>query len=82
MQQVNEGHFPTLNDVPKRALTLTVPALLNAKHVLAIVPEARKAEAVKNALEGPVTPNCPGSILRTRPNVIMYLDQESASKLA
>lgn len=82
MQQVNEGHFPTLNDVPKRALTLTVPALLNAKHVLAIVPEARKAEAVKNALEGPVTPNCPGSILRTRPNVTMYLDQESASKLA
>jgi len=82
MQQVNEGHFKTIDDVPKRAITLTVPALLNAKHVLAIVPEARKAEAVKMALEGPVTTNCPGSILRTRSNVTMYLDQESASKLS
>jgi glucosamine-6-phosphate deaminase len=81
MQQVNEGHFEKIEDVPKRAITLTVPALLNAKYVLAVVPEARKAEAVKKALEGPVTPDCPGSILRTRPNVTMYLDQESASQL-
>jgi len=82
MQQVNEGHFETIADVPKRAITLTVPALLNAKYVLAIIPEARKAEAVKKALEGPVTPECPGSILRTRSNVTMYLDQESASQLS
>jgi len=81
MQQVHEGHFKTIDDVPKRAITLTIPALLNAKYVLAVVPEARKAAAVKKALEGPVTPNCPGSILRTRPNVTMYLDEESASKL-
>ena len=81
MQQVNEGHFPTLEDVPKRAITLTIPALLNAKHVLAVVPEIRKAEAVKAALEGPLTPDCPASILRTRSNVTMYLDQDSASKL-
>ena len=81
MQQVNEGHFATLEDVPKRAITLTVPALLAAKHVLAIVPEARKATPVKAALEGPVTPDCPASILRTQPQVTMYLDQESASLL-
>jgi glucosamine-6-phosphate deaminase len=81
MQQVNEGHFPTLEDVPKKAITLTVPALLAAKHVLAIVPEARKAMPVKGALEGPVTPDCPASILRTQPHVTIYLDEGSASLL-
>jgi glucosamine-6-phosphate deaminase len=82
MQQVNEGHFPTIEHVPHQALTLTVPTLLSAKHVLAVVPEARKAEAVKSALEGPLTPYCPASILRTKPNVVMYLDRESASLLS
>jgi len=81
MQQVGEGHFATLEDVPKQAITLTVPALLSAIHVSAVVPEARKAEAVKAALEGPVVPECPASILRTQPHVTMYLDQESASLL-
>jgi len=81
MQQVHEGHFPTIDDVPRQAITLTVPALLSAKHVLAVVPEVRKAKAVKAALEGPVTPNCPGSILRTKSNVEMFLDRESASLL-
>jgi glucosamine-6-phosphate deaminase len=81
MQQVNEGHFATLEDVPKQAITLTVPSLLAAKRVLAIVPEARKAVPVRAALEGPVTPDCPASILRTQPHVTMYLDQESASLL-
>ena len=80
-QQVGEGHFETLDDVPKQALSLTVPALLAPKHVLAIVPEKRKAEAVRAALKGPVSPRCPASILRTRPNVTMYLDRESASLL-
>jgi glucosamine-6-phosphate deaminase len=78
VQQVGEGHFAALEDVPKRAITLTVPALLAARHVLAIVPEARKAVAVKAALEGPVVPECPASILRTQSHVTMYLDQESA----
>jgi glucosamine-6-phosphate deaminase len=82
MQQVNEGHFAALEDVPEQAITLTVPALLAAKHVLAVVPEARKAAAVKAALEGPVTPDCPASILHTQPHVTMYLDQESASLLS
>jgi glucosamine-6-phosphate deaminase len=81
MQQVGEGHFLTLGDVPKRAITLTVPALLAVKHVLAVVPEARKAAAVKAALKGPVTPDCPASILRTQSHVTMYLDRESASLL-
>jgi len=81
MQQVNEGHFPSIDDVPQQAITLTVPALLAAAHVLAIVPEARKAAAVKAALQEPVTPTCPASILRTKAHVTMYLDRESASTL-
>jgi glucosamine-6-phosphate deaminase len=77
-QQVGEGHFPTFDDVPKRALSLTVPALLRAKHVMALVPEARKAKAVQAALEGAVTNMCPASILRTQPHAHLYLDVDSA----
>jgi glucosamine-6-phosphate deaminase len=80
-QQVGEGHFRTLADVPTQAYSLTVPALLAAKRVLAVVPEARKAEAVKATLEGPVTPHCPASILRTQPHVTLYLDVDSAGLL-
>lgn len=80
-QQVNEGHFQTIDDVPKHAITLTVPALLAVRNVIAVVPEGRKAEAVKAALEGPVTEDCPASILRTKSNVTMYLDRESSSLL-
>ena len=80
-QQVNEGHFPTFESVPTHAVSLTVPALLAPAYVLAIVPEKRKAEAVLRALHGPVTPNCPASILRTFSHVKLYLDPESASLL-
>jgi len=79
MQQVGEGHFATISEVPTRAYSLTVPALLDVKYAIVVVPELRKAEAVKAALRGPVTPNCPASVLRTRPNVTLYLDRESAS---
>lgn len=81
LQQVNEGHFPTLEDVPTQAMSLTVPALLKPEHVLAVVPDARKAAPVKAALEGPVTPECPASILRTRAHVTLYLDPGSSSLL-
>jgi glucosamine-6-phosphate deaminase len=80
-QQVGEGHFETLADVPTQALTLTIPALLAPPYVLAVVPEARKAAAVRASLEGPVTPDCPASILHTRPNARLYLDSESAAQL-
>ena len=65
LQQVNEGHFPDLDDVPAHAITVTIPALLRAGRVLAIVPEARKAEPVAAALTGPITTACPASALRT-----------------
>ena len=77
-QQVGEGHFVTLDDVPPRALSLTVPALLAPAHVLAVVPEPRKAQVVQAALYGPVSPACPASLLRTQPHVTLYLDRDSA----
>ena len=80
-QQVNEGHFPDIEAVPARALTVTIPALLRAGAVLAIVPERRKAEPVRAALEGPLTTDCPASVLRTRANVAVHLDRESAALL-
>ena len=78
-QQVGEGHFPNLDAVPTHAITLTIPALLAARKVLAIVPEARKAPAVQRALCGPVDVSCPGSILRRMPHAHLYLDRDSAA---
>jgi glucosamine-6-phosphate deaminase len=80
-QQVGEGHFPTLADVPTHAITLTIPALLAARRLLCIVPEKRKAAAVKAALTGPVTEDCPGSILRANSHATLFLDADSASLL-
>ncbi|MBS1252965.1 MAG: Glucosamine-6-phosphate deaminase 1 [Anaerolineales bacterium] len=80
-QQVGEGHFPDLDAVPTHAITLTIPALLAADRVLAIVPEARKAPAVVEALEGPVTEDCPASILRQSPHAHLFLDADSAAQV-
>lgn len=79
-QQVGEGHFKSLDEVPTHAITLTIPALLAAKRVLCIVPEARKADAVYTALKTPISENCPGSFLRTKPHARLYLDRDSANK--
>lgn len=80
-QQVAEGHFATIADVPTHAMTVTIPALLRAGRVLAIVPEARKAIPVRDALQGPITTACPASYLRTEPHATLYLDAESSSLL-
>jgi len=77
-QQVGEGHFATEADVPPLAMTVTIPALLRATRVLAIVPEARKANAVRGALHGPVATSCPASILRQTPQATIFLDSDSA----
>jgi glucosamine-6-phosphate deaminase len=78
-QQVGEGHFATVPDVPAEAITVTIPALLRAGRVLAIVPDARKRDPVRMALTGPVTTACPASILRTRDHVTLHLDRFSAA---
>jgi len=80
-QQVGEGHFPNLEAVPSHALTLTIPALCAAKKMICIVPERRKAEAVKAALQGPISTACPGSFLRKQAHCLLFLDAESASLL-
>ena len=80
-QQVNEGHFPGLEAVPVEAITVTIPALLRARRVLAIVPEARKAEPVHEALTGPIATSCPASALRTASNATIHLDPDSARLL-
>ena len=81
-QQVGEGHFPTLEAVPREAFTITCPGLFRAEAWVCCVPEARKAQAVRNALEGPISTECPASIVRTHPHATVYLDRESASLLS
>jgi glucosamine-6-phosphate deaminase len=81
MQQVHEGHFPYLDTVPAHAITVTIPALLRARRVLAIVPEARKAEPVAAALTGPITTACPASALRTISHASVHLEPASARLL-
>jgi glucosamine-6-phosphate deaminase len=76
-QQVGEGHFPTFNDVPEQAITLTIPALIKAKCIICIAPEARKANAVGRCLTGLVDERCPASILRTLDHATLYLDIKS-----
>lgn len=80
-QQVGEGHFARLEDVPTHAITLTIPALLAAKRVLAIVPEARKIDAVYRTLYSPISEECPSSILRKMPHAHLFLDVDSASRI-
>jgi glucosamine-6-phosphate deaminase len=81
-QQVGEGHFPALELVPTQAITLTIPALLAADKILAIVPEERKAEAVRACLTEPVSEERPGSVLRTVSHAQLFLDTDSAALLA
>ncbi len=81
LQQVGEGHFPNLDAVPAYAITLTIPTLCRVGRMIAVVPERRKAEAVKASLEGPVSPACPGSFLRRQPHAVLYLDADSSSLL-
>lgn len=80
-QQAGEGHFPDLASVPREAITITCPGLFRAGAWVCCVPERRKAQAVKNALEGPISEACPASLVRTHPNTYVYLDRESASLL-
>lgn len=80
-QQVNDGCFPSLPDVPTHALTLTIPALTAAGYMYCVVPSSQKARAVNDALNGEISESCPASILRTKENAVLYLDEESAGLL-
>lgn len=80
-QQVGEGHFPNLDAVPMYAITLTIPTLCKVGRMVAVVPETRKAQAVKDSLEGPIATSCPGSFLRKQAHATVYLDGDSSSLL-
>jgi len=81
-QQVGEAWFRDISEVPERAISMSVRQILKAKELLAVVPDSRKAPAVKACFEGEISPRAPASILRTHPNVTVYLDSDSASLLS
>jgi len=80
-QQVNDGCFSTFDEVPKYALTLTIPTLMSCDRIFCVVPAATKADAVKAAVEGPVTETCPASLLKTHKNATLYADTDSGRYL-
>jgi glucosamine-6-phosphate deaminase len=81
MQQLGEGWFPSLEDVPKVAITLTIPAIMKSRTISCVVPHKRKSRAVHGTLNGPISTSCPASILRDHPRVMLFLDPDSASEI-
>jgi glucosamine-6-phosphate deaminase len=81
-QQLGEGWFATFDDVPKHAISMSVQHIMKSAAIVCSVPDQRKAEAVKNSVEGPVTPQVPASILQKHANATIYLDPASSSMLA
>lgn len=80
-QQVNDGCFAKLSDVPTHAITLTIPTLMSAAEIFCVVPRSTKANAVKNMYFGEIEQACPASILRTHPSATLYCDCDSASQI-
>lgn len=80
-QQVNDGCFATIEDVPTHAMTLTIPALCRAKRLFCVVPAATKAWAVNETINGEVSEHCPASVMRRHENATLYVDSDSASEL-
>ncbi|MDF1824518.1 MAG: glucosamine-6-phosphate deaminase [Verrucomicrobiales bacterium] len=81
-QQFGEGWFPTLDSVPRRAISMSVKEILRSRHIICTVPDERKAEAVKNAAEGKVTNLVPASILQTHSSTELFLDEAAAGLLS
>jgi glucosamine-6-phosphate deaminase len=82
LQQVGEAWFSDISQVPKQAISMSARQILRAREILAVVPDTRKAQAVKACFEGKISPMAPASILRTHPNATVYLDKNSASLLS
>ncbi|WP_159473742.1 glucosamine-6-phosphate deaminase [Dyadobacter sp. 3J3] len=82
IQQMNEGWFATLEEVPKQAISMSVKQIMKSKHIICSVPDERKALAVKNSLENEISNMFPASILQSHPDCTFYLDKASASLLS
>jgi len=80
-QQMGEGWFANFNDVPEKAISMSIKQIMKSKSIICCVPELRKAEAVKNTIEAPISPDIPASVLRQHASVWLYLDKEAASLL-
>ena len=80
-QQLGEGWFKTLADVPTHAITLTVPAIMRARTISCVVPDERKAQAVRDTMASAISTACPATILRTHSDCMLWLDKPSASLL-
>ena len=80
-QQVNDGCFVTIDEVPKRAITLTIPTLLSADFISVVVPGPTKTQAVYNTLKGAIDTSCPASVLRRHKQCMLFLDGDSAAKV-
>lgn len=80
-QQVGEGWFNNISDVPSRAVSMSVQQILKAHEIIAVVPDSRKAKAVQACVEGEINPRCPASILRSHHHTTLYLDKDSAGLL-
>jgi glucosamine-6-phosphate deaminase len=80
-QQLGEGWFPSLEAVPRRAISMSIRHIMKSKRLIVSVPDARKADAVYCAVKGPVTPDCPASILQQHPRCDLFLDKNSAARL-
>jgi glucosamine-6-phosphate deaminase len=80
-QQVAEGWFESVEDVPRKAMTLTIPTILKVRKLIVSIPGCRKARSVRRTLLEPVSTACPATILRSHPDVTLYLDEESAAEL-
>lgn len=80
-QQVGEGWFKSLDEVPKRAISMSIKQIMKSKSIICTVPDERKARAIKNCLEGEISPYYPASILRKHKSVFLFLDKDSAKLL-
>ena len=80
-QQVGEGWFASIDDVPSQAISMSIRQIMKAHEIICVVPDARKAVAVKACLDSPVSPTAPASILQTHANATTYLDRDSAALL-
>ena len=78
-QQLNEGWFSNLNEVPKQAISMSINQIMASKHIVCTVPDQRKAQAVLDTILGPITPEVPASILQQHPSAYLFLDQNSSS---
>ena len=81
-QQLGEGWFPTFDDVPRQAISMSVRQIMNSAAIVCTVPDERKAEAVRNAVEGDVTPQVPASILQQHTQTTLFLDEPAATLLS